>query len=264
MGDYEFIMPIPYTVKKNQSILYQPFFSQQLNILGKRFPSTDTINHFISSIPRKFKLAQFNLPNYLIQVVKDFEIEEVVCQVLDLNKEYEAISAGYSTNAKRQIKKGIKNKLKVLDVDDSEVFIQLFKETVGFKLNFTEDNYDRLQNLIQTGLAAGSGKLVSVQLCDSIVAMGFFFIQKDRVTYLKGASTIKGKDSGAMYYLMDSMIKEYSSSKRVFDFGGSKVSSVADFYKKLGGKDQTYLSFSKNDLPWLLKKAKEVRDKLKK
>ena len=37
MGDYEFIMPIPYTVKKNQSILYQPFFSQQLNVLGKNY-----------------------------------------------------------------------------------------------------------------------------------------------------------------------------------------------------------------------------------
>ena len=28
--------------------------------------------------------------------------------------------------------------------------------------------------------------------------------------------------------------------------------------------DQTYLSFAKNDLPWLLKKAKGVRDRLKK
>ena len=42
MGDYEFIMPIPYTVKKNQSILYQPFFSQQLNILGKKLPSVES------------------------------------------------------------------------------------------------------------------------------------------------------------------------------------------------------------------------------
>ena len=263
IGDYEFIMPIPYTIKNNQSVLYQPFFSQQLNILGKKLPSVELINKFVSSIPQKFKLAQFNLPNYLIQNASDYEIEEVFCQTLDLNKEYKVIASGYSTNAKRQIKKGIKNELKVAEVGNLGFFIELFKETVGVKLNFTEDNYDRLQSLMHVGLANGSGKLLSVQLGDSIVAMGFFFVQNNRVTYLKGASTIQGRDSGAMYYLMESMIQEYSNSKRVFDFGGSKVSSVAEFYKKLGGVNETYLSFSKNNLPWLLKTAKGVRDKFK-
>jgi hypothetical protein len=62
---------------------------------------------------------------------------------------------------------------------------------------------------------------------------------------------------------MDTIIKKYAASKRVFDFGGSKVSSIAEFYKKLGGEDQTYLSFSKNNLPWLLKTAKGLRDKFR-
>ena len=264
MGDYEFIMPIPYTVKKNQSILYQPFFSQQFNILGKKLPSVEVINCFISSIPQKFKLAQFNLPNYLIQNVTDYEIEEIVCQCLDLNQEHEAVSSRYSTNAKRQIKKAIKNELKVTETGDLEVFMPLFKETVGDKLSFTEDNYSRLHKLMNVGLVLNKGRLLTVQKGDEVLAMGYFFIQNNRITYLKGASTIQGRDTGAMYYLMDSMIQEYAKSKRVFDFGGSKVSSIAEFYKKLGGKDQTYLSFSKNDLPWLLKTAKGVRDRFKK
>ena len=263
MGDYEFIMPIPYTVKKGQSILYQPFFSQQLNVLGKELPSIELINQFIARIPQKFKLAQFNFPNYLIQGATDFETEEVVFQYLDLKQDYEAIASGYSTNAKRQIKKGFKNELKVLEAEDLEAFISLFKETVGNKLKFTEDNYSRLKILMEVGLANKSGKLMSVQKGGEVVAMGYLFIQNNRVTYLKGASSQDGKDSGAMYFLMDTVIKKYAASKRVFDFGGSKVSSIAEFYKKLGGKDQTYLSFSKNDLPWLLKKAKGARDRFK-
>ena len=264
MGDYEFIMPIPYTVKKSQSVLYQPFFSQQLNILGKELPSVEVINHFISSIPQKFKLAQFNLPNYLIQNVTDYEIEEVVFQYLDLNQDYEAIASGYSTNAKRQIKKGFKNELQVIEAEDLEAFISLFKGTVGYKLKFTEDDYSRLKTLMEFGLANNSGKLLLVQKGDEVLAMGYFFIQNKRITYLKGASTIQGRDTGAMYYLMDFVIKEYAATNRIFDFGGSKIASVAEFYKKLGGVDQTYLSFAKNDLPWLLKKAKGARDRLKK
>ena len=264
MGDYEFIMPIPYIVKKNQSILYQPFFSQQLNVLGKESLSEELINQFISCIPEKFKLVQFNFPNYLIQNTTDYEIEEVVFQYLDLKQDYEAIASGYSTNSKRQIKKGFKNELNVIEAEDLEAFMPLFKETVGDKLNFTEDNYSRLKSLMEVGLANKSGKLWSVQKGDQVLAMGYFFIQNNRVTYLKGASSQEGRDAGAMYFLMDSVTKKYAPSNRVFDFGGSKVSSIAVFYKKLGGKDQTYLSFSKNDLPWLLKKAKGVRDKLKK
>ncbi len=264
IGDYEFIMPIPYTIKNNQSVLYQPFFSQQLNILGKKLPSVEVINKFVSSIPQKFKLAQFNLPNYLIQNVTDYEIEEIVCQCLDLNQEYEAVISRYSTNAKRQIKKAIKNELKVTKTDDLEVFMPLFKETVGDKLSFTEDNYSRLHKLMNVGLLLNKARLFTVQKGDEILAMGYFFIQNKRITYLKGASTIRGRDTGAMYYLMDFVIKEYAATDRIFDFGGSKIPSVAEFYKKLGGVDQTYLSFAKNDLPWLLKKAKGARDRLKK
>ena len=263
LGDYEFILPIPYTVKKNQSILYQPFFSQQLNILGKQLPSIEVINYFISSIPQKFKLAQFNFPNYLIQNITDYEIEEVVGQYLDLNQDYEAVSSEYSTNAKRQIKKAIKNELTVTETGGLEVFMPLFKETVGVKLGFLEDNYSRLNRLMNVGLLLKKGRLLTVQKGDEVLAMGYFFIQNKRITYLKGASTIQGRDTGAMYYLMDAVIKEYAATNRIFDFGGSKVPSVAEFYKKLGAKDQTYLSFSKNNLPWVLKTAKGVRDKFK-
>jgi hypothetical protein len=263
IGDYEFIMPIPYTVKKNQSVLYQPFFSQQLNILGKKLPSVEIINQFISSIPQKFKLAQFNLPNYFIQNATDYVIEEVVCQTLDLNKEYKAIASGYSTNAKRQIKKGIKNELKVIEPEDLEAFMRLFKDTVGVKLGFLEDNYSRLLKLMNVGLLLNKGRLLAVQKGDEVLAMGYFFIQNNRITYLKGASTIQGRDTGSMYFLMDAVIKEHATTNIIFDFGGSKVSSVAEFYKKLGGEDQTYLSFSKNNLPWLLKTAKGLRDKFR-
>ena len=264
MGDYEFIMPIPYTVKKGQSILYQPFFSQQLNVLGKELPSIEVINQFIASIPQEFKLVQFNLPNYLIQNTTDYEIEEVVCQTLGLNKDYKVIASSYSTNAKRQIKKAIKNELKVTEVKALEAFMPLFKETVGVKLSFTEDNYSRLHKLMKVGLVLKKGRLLTVQRGNEVLAMGYFFIQNNRITYLKGASTIQGRDTGSMYFLMDAVIKEHATTNRIFDFGGSKVSSVAEFYKKLGGVDQTYLSFAKNDLPWLLKKAKGVRDRLKK
>ena len=263
MGDFDFIMPIPYTVKKNQSVLYQPFFNQQLNVLGKNLPSVEVINQFISSIPPKFKLVQFNFPNYPIQNALGFEIEEVICQYLDLNQSHEALSAEYSTNAKRQIKKAIKNELKVAEVKDLEVFMSLFEESVGVKLGLLKDNYSRLYKLMNVGLRLNKGRLLSVQQGDEVLAMGYFFIQNNRITYLKGASTLKGRETGAMYFLMDYVINEYSSTNRVLDFGGSKVSSVAEFYKRLGGVDKTYLSFSKNDLPYLIKKAKGLRDKFR-
>jgi len=264
MGDYDFIMPIPFTIKKNQSVLYQPFFSQQLNILGRELPSVEVINSFIACIPEKFKLAHFNLPNYLIQDANGYEIEEVVFQSLDLSKAYEVLSTDYSTNAKRQIKKAVKIELKIIEHNDLNAFLQLFKEAVGNKLGFAEDNYSRLKKLMKVGLVLKAGRLVAVQKGDEVLAMGYFFIQDDRVTYLKGASTQEGRDTGAMYFLMDALINEYASTNRVFDFGGSKVESIAEFYRKLGGKDEIYLSFSKNELPWLLKKAKGIRDKLKK
>ncbi len=262
LGDYEVIFPLPEVIKGGQSIIYQPFFSQLFLIAGKEVTHRQKAE-LINAIPDEYKLVHFSLPDRL-PLNGAWGIEEVVYQELDLGKGYDELKRDYSENARRQIKKAVKASLVLEESDDFSKFIQLFKVQVGDRLGFTSENYGYLKKLMQAGVDVSKGKLLLVKKEEEIVAAGYFMIQNHRVLYLKGAATEEGKKTGAMFYLLDQMIQEYANRNVVFDFGGSKIESVAQFYKKFGGVDQVYYNYSKNTLPWLLKKAKELRDIIKK
>ena len=75
----------------------------------------------------------------------------------------------------------------------------------------------------------------------------------DRIVYLKGFTSSEGKKCGAMHFLFDFLIHELSNKRKVLDFGGSNVESVARFYKGFGAKDCLYLHLQLNRLPSIIK-----------
>lgn len=259
LGDYKAVMPIPYTIKKGQSIIYQPFFSRQIGVFGIENPS-ELSEIFLNSIPKKFKLIQFGLSH---SANSDFEITSVLHQELNLESEYEDLHRSYSTNAKRQIKKSQKSEIEIKQLGNPQELIELFRETKGSEIGLSEDNFKHLGQLLDAGLNNKKAILLGAYQKKELVAAAYYFVQDHRITYLKGASNDSGRNSGAMYLLMDFVVGKYSGSGRVLDFGGSKIGSIAMFYKKFGAIDSEYYLYERNNLPLILKQVKKVRDKLK-
>ena len=68
-----------------------------------------------------------------------------------------------------------------------------------------------------------------------------FFIKRDRdLVFIKGAAHEDELKKGAMYGLMDQSFEHFSEQITTIDFDGSNIESVAEFYKRLGGKDHIY------------------------
>jgi lipid II:glycine glycyltransferase (peptidoglycan interpeptide bridge formation enzyme) len=105
----------------------------------------------------------------------------------------------------------------------------------------------------------GSGELLLVLENEKIVGAGFFLFDKGRVTYLKGASSDESMKAGAMYFLMDGAIERYRADYRTFDFGGSEIAGVAQFFKKFGAKDRKYYHYTIDKLPTWFKTLKRIR-----
>jgi len=248
--------PIPWVSKKGVDIIYQPFFSRELNLIG----GGEFNSAWYSKLPSTFKLVDFSIGVGLDKI--EAEVNEVVHQELILNTDYDTLRTGFSKNVKRILNKP--EGIEVKQEGEVKELIQLFEKTVGESLNFTTDNLTRLERLMNVGIQRGVGKVYSSYVNGALAATGYFFIQNNRVTYLKGATTELGKSRGAMHFIFNELIKLHSSSEMVLDFGGSKIESIASFYKRFGAVDRPYYMYSKNSLPWVLKKAKGLRDKLKK
>ena len=262
-GDYEAIMPIPCKIVKQYHIIYQPFFSRQTGIYSQSELDDDQLKEFITQLPNHFKLVQFGFDNNP-SLFPDFEVKELAHQQLDLGKPYEEIFSGYSKNARRILKKA-NDSLKIVPLENPSVIVELFKSTKGKNIKaLGDEDFKRLIVLMISSVEQNSGKALGVfGQNEELLAAGFFLYNNDTITYLKGASSESGRKEGAMYILFDHVIKENSGKGNQLDFGGSNISSIAEFYKKFGATDRFYLFLTRNQLPALVKLIKKGRDFLK-
>jgi hypothetical protein len=244
--NYKTIVPIPFTKKLGVKQMYQPQFSRELDIFGIEFNWEDVLE-FLSN---DFKAIQFRNEN--AEILK--EKEERFHQVLDLTSDFK-----FKTNAKRLIKKA-DQQFEYRNEAEPSKLIELFKSTAFQKIDtLNNDDLIKLEGLMNYTLKSGNGELIAVYEQNQFVGAGFFLIDDNRITYLKSASHEQPKKDGAMYGLVNHAIYKFKESYKTFDFGGSDVESVANFYKKFGSTNRSYYNYTINHLPLWFKTLKRIK-----
>ena len=245
--NYETILPVPYTKKMRVKQFIQAPFTREYTILGNAFDWKNALELLAAD----FKGIHFR--NEAKGLVSDGKKRQH--QWLDLKSDFKK---NYSTNAKRLLKKADGFTFAV--ADDPKVLLELFKEHVAHKIDtISAADLLSLEQLMKNALAQKKGELLLVLQQGNLVAGGFFLLDKTRVTYLKGASTETAKKEGAMYYLIDQALQRYAADFSTFDFGGSDVDKVAEFYHKFGAQDRTYYDYVIDDLPFWFKTLKKLK-----
>lgn len=260
LNDYEAVFPIVSRSKYNIKYLYQPFFTRYFGVFTKNKITKKLVEEFISAIPSTYKYTEFCLHEDNDFDSKKYEIKERKYQSLNLAGIYENINKGFSENAKRNIKKAIKNGLKIRPDIAPEKIVSLFRTTKGTELEvFKSADYKRLIKLMNTCIDLKKGQSIAIYDGDKLCAAGFFMFSNNRFIFLKSGVTDDGKAKGAMHLLFNYFIRENSGKKYTLDFGGSSVENVARFYKNFGAKDCVYLQVKKNNLPKLVKWVKSLK-----
>jgi len=254
-NDYKTLMPLPITRKMGVEMVFQPFFSRQLGLCGKNLRMTDFLPYIPDSI-KHFSIAHGN-----DITVAQGEQESATFQMIRLDN-MDRISSGYNSNAKRNIKKALKNEISVhLDVEPEEV-IGLFKNVRKEGLRrFSAKDYDHLNRLMANAVMNNSGVAIGAKKDGKIIAACFFLKFQRVVTYLKGAANETGKSNGAMHLIFHQAMDTFVPNYDVLDFGGSNVNSVARFYKNFGAVDCSYGILKIDKLPLVLSMLKKLKNK---
>lgn len=246
--DYSTIFPVSYTKKFGIKQFIQPIFTRQFEVMGDGF----TITQSIKKIKKDFKLINFRSSQILNLNQQTSERQH---QIINLKSDL-----NYSSNAKRLIKKS--NQIYTYqNISDLTLFVELIKKNLAKKIKeFTPENIKKLEKLMQTALKNNKGECIGIFENNNFVGAGFFFKDKNTITYLKGISTNESKKKGAMYGLIDFVIKKYQQNYSIFDFGGSMVKGVSGFYKKFGAIDEKYNEYTINQLPLWFNTLKKIRN----
>ena len=255
-GDYEFVMPLPVRKKWGLKYVFQPLFSQQLGIFPA--PSLETGEKFMTKLYNLFYYCETSLNphNLVFEVLKNAQIQPRDNFLLPLGGGYSALAANFATNTKRNIAKAENNNLQLVTGMQTSEFIAFKKQNSGGRL--TKEDTDRLRNLVSFLGYKGLGDVQGVYTPQNeLCAVVFFLRWKNRLIYLSASSNEEGKNLGAMYFLVNQVIKEQAGEPFIIDFEGSMIPGVARFYAGFGAYNETYFQLKINRLPWPLKLIKK-------
>ena len=243
--DYISVLPLPWKQKYRIKYVYQPFFCQQLGVFSPNLITEELWHLFIKSIPLKFLVV-----NMSINSSNKIDVSSRKNYLLKLDKSYHELHSNYDANHKKNITKAQKNGLSISNTVGILELISNFRIAYG-KLNDTikETDYHRLAKLIGEGIAHNQATIYSVLDANrEVVASGLFMNSNNRYYYLLGAPTQKGRESRAIYFLIDAFIKSHCESEQMLDFEGSEIPNVAYFYKNFGAIPEYYFPLKINRL----------------
>lgn len=249
--DYQSVMPLTGGKKFGINYLYQPYFVQQLGVFSKEPVTPEKTNEFLNAIPNKYRFAEIRLNenNSFDNDVQGVEYHRNV--LLDLNKDYEAIRAGYHQNTKRNLAKAEDNNLQLVTSVIPYHVVALFRDNRGALLDKWGDaEYGVLTRLAQVAQQRNAAFMLGVNEkgIGQLICAAIFMKTNDRITFLFSGLTVEGKQRQAMTYLLDQVIQKYANQPMTFDFEGSDDENLARFYLGFGGTEAKYPSYTFNRL----------------
>lgn len=252
LDDYNAVMPIPWRKKYFIKYVYTPFWMLELGIYAKE---TIDENEFLIHLFDEFKYVDLRMNRgNSFGMFHKFQSEKQM-QVISLENGYEKIVNSYNRNRKREISKALKNDLIEKWSDTPENLIELFKNNVGKRTPQIKDSdYSVLVRLINTCIANKKGDVLSIYSKDDrLVSSAFFIKHKNKVTEIVCSSDFENRNNGANAFMNDRAIFKYQPHFDIFDFGGSSMLKIADYYHSFGAKTENYVQLKMNKLPFLYK-----------
>jgi hypothetical protein len=253
--DYSKGIAIPFTQKLNYKCVYTPNFFRCLNFLGEI--TNEIASQIIEDVKREFSVGNLSIDYCGILL----EGEERVYQKIGSFE-------GYTLNnlSKRMLKKFNQSGLSIseeINLSDSLSFLELnlFQRIEGL----SKSDFAIFRKLINT---LNDLKLLkkyaiydqgnSIKGCILLVQSTYALI------YIKGVASSEDMKQGAMYGLMNQAISLAKDNHQTFDFGGSNIDSIRQFYKNLGGEDSKYVRITWGEFPLYYKIAKYLYRYLRK
>lgn len=251
MDDYQVVMPLVWKKKIVIAHLYQPLNTQQLGIFSPDPPGGKMTREFLEKIPDRFLHADicFNQSNH--QISEILPAEKRANYEISLGNDYRQLSEKYHTNTRRNLTKAMQAGLQV-GYSDVDKFLALKSARDPFP--FRRSRCERLHGLLTGILENEQGTIRAAYAGNTLAAAVFWLYSDSRIIYLLPVSDKPGREYRAMFLLVDHLIREQSGTRRILDFEGSNIPSIARFFEGFGAarKDYFKITLTHHRLKYLL------------
>jgi len=253
VGDYQCIFPIPW--KQKLGIRYAPIvpFVQQLSLLGDC--TLDEQKQVISVVQRFVRYGDYNISNEII--FQKNIVRKRTNFYLPLSDSYDFIRSSYTNNLKRNIKKANALAL-VLEPCLPAFVLNAYASIYMDKAPVVRSvYYARFRNLVALLEPKQYVKSYVVRQGDNILGCALFWLYDNRLYNILPCTFPEEKKSSPMHFLLDQVIRKHAQSNMIFDFEGSDLKGVRQFYEQFSPIRSEYFQYHWNHLPFPLNLLKK-------
>lgn len=241
--DKKWVMPLPVNRKLfGFRQVYMPYLIQQLGVFGAALPDTAIIDLFLKKAARHFISVSYCLNEGNPAPSSSTSAQVYPNTLLSLASPYDQIKSAYSRSVQRRLKTAHTYALAEQYTCVASDFISQYRQALQDKVTGRNIPWDQFAEMIKVANERGNGIFYRVlhQWDDTLLAAGFFLKQHNRIINLIGFSTERGRDKFGMHVLLDHVIRQHAGQKMMFDFEGSSIPGVAEFFLQFGSYTVPY------------------------
>jgi len=237
LDDYKAVMPIPWKKKYFIKYVTQPLFCQQLGIFTSKSLEKEDIISFFRKIPIRFVKVSLNLNSF------NYFDDNITRKnyILDLNKNYQSLSANFSRTRRQRVRFGKKINLEVKRVAIDKL-VEIQQKNYNYE-GFSDIIISKLSKYI---IKNEKGFVLGVYKENELLGGGFFIEQKQRIIYLFSSFNNSGRKYQAASFLINFVIEKNQQKDKILDFEGGNIKSIGDFFKSFGAHKENFYQYSKS------------------
>ena len=245
-NDYEAVMPVPLAKKLGFNFVVMPLQTQQLGIFSEN--DTPELNEsFLEFFQKNYKVFYyaFNTKNdfkTLLKTRKNYKL---------FSEDYENIKKKYSIHRRRNVRitDVLQDKIKFTKAENLNHSESFFIENViGFS-NFSlkKRAFENMKNFLSQNLL----KVYELYF-DGKLASQAYLVESEKEDFLVNFINDKKFSKYNLSSIILDQIFRKNIEKKDFNFHGSNISEIAEFYRRFGATEENY-AFVENSKIQLLK-----------
>jgi hypothetical protein len=254
--DYDSVFPIPGFSRLGIQYIATPVFLQQLGAFSPDNHVSKAIGEFLDYMPDFFKFIDLCVGQKIDTA--GYKVSEKVNYELDLSKPYETLFNNFTDHCRRNVKTSAKKSPELVKNITPDEIIELFIQNRGRDIKGIKvRDYQRLKNLMNFCIINKKGKIIGVRGSGKKLIYGIFLIEIRGIkTILFVVNSPLSRERRIGYFVVNELIKNYSSTKTILDFAGSSIPSVASFVESFGCEKVPFYRLYRNRLFWPVRMLK--------
>jgi hypothetical protein len=267
---------MPFIIRKKAGITYstQPIFTQYWGIMFR--PSEANIAKYfeqkrqwvkmiIKALPADIKLFNYNFSpafDYPLPFFwEGFTVSPRYSNHLSLQRTEEELWANISEKARGNIRKTEKDGISVTYGQEINEVVSIFRKAKEGKIkNITAGHYEAIRDIAHHySLKGMCYTIVARDANNNPVAGTIYFNFRNTTIHFLGTTDPDYKGRGAMSLIIWKAILRAKADCAVFDFEGSMIEPIEQFFLSFGSIPTTYLSIKKETLPLAVRLFQKFR-----